>query len=455
MLTQAQSDAGVRDAAIAGRWHRLDNPVAWLNIQRRRREIEQGHTRRIDDYLSRPEAQNRKRGRDPREALPESDDLQAVADTFGAGARRLRQALALDLHGLKAKAKRILFCGRIGKRQNCQTDRNHRFFRAYRCQGRYCETCGPAWFRKKFSDLLFALEPIVDRLLRDGKKRGRLMVVAKLDFTTRNTGEMPGPGFVREFHRARHEFWRLAEKFCGIAPAVSATKRARRREIRELLRPGSDVSAQEKFELKAELSRLVRDCAVYGWAGCDEFGGSNSNLHSHCLYVGPILPQSKKHKELSALWSLSCVRDRQRRRELLRFVRKHGLRGLWAELRQEEKRHVSIKRARSFQAALAHALKYSSKFVSLSEPERLADLEAAFHKTRRFSTGGAFYRLKVMREPGEDSELGCCPLCGSPLAEVVEGWVPRFVLEAEGRRDVDEARQQVGKQKVFGGASPP
>lgn len=389
----------------------FENPVAWRNIERRRQAAEESRARRVDGYLSRPEPENRKRGRDPREALPECDDLEALADTFGANERQRRQGVALERRGLHAKAKRHILCGRLGKRQNCQENDRHRFFRSYRCQGRYCEACGPAWFRKKFSDLLLALEPLVDRLLHDGARRGREMVVANVDFTTPNTGEMPEPEQVRGFHRAQHDFWRLAERLLGVSRSE------------------------------------------YGWAGCDEFGGSNTNLHRHSLYVGPVLLQ--RHKELSAIWSVANIQDRARRREVIRSARKYGVRNLWNALRPEEHRFVSIKRARSFQSALAHALKYPSKFVSRSTPERLAELEAAFHKTRRFSTGGMFYRLKVIREPGEDSSLGECPLCGGRLAEVVEGWVPRFALEAEGRQDIEQARQHAGREKALQGASPP
>lgn len=395
-------------SALCPPW--AESPIARRNIERRAREIEEQRGRRIAPYLGRNKLK-RNHAADPREELPKSHDLRALADTFGADERRCKQALALEAHGLRVKAKRLVLCCRIGRRQNCQGDDSHRFFRTYRCQGRYCEVCGPAWFRKKYSDLLVALEPIVEDLLRQGATRARPVVVAKLDFTTPNTGSMPEPGQVREFHRSHHKFWRLVERLLGI----SRTE--------------------------------------YGWAGCDEFGGSNSNLHRHSLYVGPFLPQG--NKELSAIWSVALLKDRARRRELLRFARRDGVDRLWDALLPEERRFVSIKPARSFQAALAHALKYPSKFVSKSSPERLAALEAAFHKTRRFSTGGAFYRLQVMREPGEDSPVDSCPLCGCPLVEIVESWVSRLVLESEGRRDVEEARRNAGKQQVFAGAGPP
>ena len=413
MPGQTQSGTAALDAAISRRWHSPENRIARLNIERREREIERDRARRrrekdrqFDAYISNPMPAKKRHG-DPREALPECDDLQALADTFGADDRRTRQGLALSNCGLFVKAKRVILCGRIGKRQNCQAHDEHKFFRSYRCHGRYCETCGPMWFRKKFSDLLFALEPLVESLMHNGRHRGRNPVVAKLDFTVPNTGEMPTPEQVREFHRAHHEFWRLAERLLGVS----------RKE--------------------------------YGWAGCDEFGGSNTNLHRHSLYVGPVLPQ--RHKEISAIWSVANIQDRARRRELIRFARRCGVRNLWNALRPRERRFASIKRARGFQAALAHALKYPSKFLSQSEPERMADLEAAFHRTRRFSTGGAFYRLKVTREPGEENNLGSCPICGSPLAEVVESWMPRFDLEAEGRRDIEQARQQAGQRKIFSG----
>jgi len=336
-----------------------------------------------DRYFS-AEVKTKPRG-DARRALPRGSDLQALADTFGSAPERLRQAEEVQRCGLLPKAKRLVLCGRIGRRVNCTGPEGHRFFRPYMCRCRYCASCGPAWFREKFSELLAALEPIVEHLLHEGQQFGREPVIAKLDFTVPNTGKMPSPRFVRKFHADEHRFWRAVERRFGI----------KRTE--------------------------------YGRGGCDDFGGGNTNLHRHCVYVGPRLPQSKAGKELSALWS--------------------EIRG--------ERSFVSIKRAKSLQAALAHALKYPAKFLSASAPERLAQLEATFHRTRRFSTGGAFYRLKYMREPGEDSPVGSCPLCGEPLVEVTQPWVPRFLLEAEGRSDVEEVRRRVGRGRILSGPGPP
>lgn len=336
-------------------------------------------------YFDRANDKKPKRGIDPRQALPIGNDLQELADTFGVEPERLAQAAEMKRRVLHAKAKRHVLCGKIGRRLNCTAFEHHKFFQSYMCRCRYCKDCGPAWFRRKFSDIVVALEPVVEHLLHEGQKRGREIVVAKLDFTVPNTGAMPPPDFVREFHSDLRRFFRALERRFGIS----------RKE--------------------------------YGVAGCDEFGGGNTNLHRHCVYVGPKLPQSKVRKELSALWS---------------------------EIRRERS-FVSIKRARNFRMALAHALKYPAKFLNASTPERLAELEATFHRTRRFSTGGIFYNVTSMREPGDDSPIGECPLCGARLCEVLEPWVARFVLEAEGRRNVQQVRREVGRARVLSGAGPP
>lgn len=140
---------------------------------------------------------------------------------------------------------------------------------------------------------------------------------------------------------------------------------------------------------------------------------------------------------------------------MLRIARQSGLAAAWGILAPSEKRFASVKLAKNFRQALAHALQYPAKFLSQSTPKRLAQLEAAFHGTRRFSTGGAFYRLECEREPGQDSPIGSCPLCGARLCEIVEPWVPRFALEAEGRLDVAAVRRQVTRGRILARAAPP
>lgn len=351
-------------------------------------------------------SQQKPRGGDATAALPESRDLPALADSFGSSAESLAQAVSMDGYGMRGKAKRFLLCARIGKRINCAGDSAHVFLRPFYCRCRYCQTCGPAWFRQKFSDLVFALDPVILRLVELWELRGRKAVIAKLDFTIRNDRVMPTAVKVREFHAQMRDFWRFAERIWKIG----------RKD--------------------------------YGHAGCDEFGGSNTNLHRHSLYVGPPLPN--RGKELSALWSIAGLKGK-RRRELLRFARREGLRAAWLALAPEEKCFASIKKAATFHEALAHALKYPAKFLDASTADRLAQLEFAFHRTRRFSAGGAFYNVAPEREPGQDSPIGDCPKCGARLCEVVEPYVATWQLEAEGRRNVEDVRREVGRARIFSG----
>lgn len=152
-------------------------------------------------YFDRANDKKRKPGGDPRQALPVGSDLQAFADTFGAEPKRFAQAEEMKRRGLHIKAKRHVLCGRIGRRLDCTASHRHKFFQPYLCRCRYCETCGPAWFRKKFSDTLAMLCPIIEHLLHDGQRRGRQMVIAKLDFTVPKTGAMPTPEFCEEIPR--------------------------------------------------------------------------------------------------------------------------------------------------------------------------------------------------------------------------------------------------------------
>jgi len=163
----------------------------------------------------------------------------------------------------------------------------------------------------------------------------------------------------------------------------------------------------------------------YGILWCCEFGSGNTNLHAHGIYVGPALPQH--NRELSKLW---------------------------AEIRADGSHIVSIKQARSFEAALGHALKYPSKFFEAA-PARLAELEVAFDRVRRVHALARFYNPDIQREPGEDeSGAGHCPICGELLLDS-QGWHFIEDLKREGRRDADVVRIEVGRAKALTGAGPP
>jgi hypothetical protein len=177
-----------------------------------------------------------------------------------------------------------------------------------------------------------ALEPVVKRLVPHWPVYGHVpkAVIAKLDFTCKNSGEMPTPEEVKAFNKNIRKFFRAVER---------------------------------RFDISRH---------SYGVLWCDEFGGQvtrdgkigNTNLHAHAVYAGPYLPQ--KSKELSKLW---------------------------AEITRDGSFIVSIKAAKSFHQALCHALKYAGKFLS-RDPQRLAELELTFHGVRRVHSLAAFYHPK-------------------------------------------------------------
>jgi hypothetical protein len=328
---------------------------------------------------------------------PDGPELGELASEygrrFGADGFQISQSESLEEVGLRKKARLLVMCGLHGRRLDCMDNPHHRSYRPYRCGQRYCRFCGQRVFQKKFASLMSALTPVAESLLAEGARQGRVMVVAKMDFTIPNEGAMPTPEIIRRFHADLGCFWRAAERRFGIR-------------------------------------------GLYGVVRCDEFGGKktvehllgNTNLHAHCVYVGPFLPQ--RNRELSDLWS--------------------EIRG--------ERSFVSIKRARSFAGALAHALKYPSKFLDLSTPERLAQLEQAFHGSRRVSTGGRFYRAKEVRESGDDPLDGGCPHCGAYLCEPcgMHGWSAVGNLLREGREDIEKVRLEKRRAQIFAeGSGPP
>jgi len=165
----------------------------------------------------------------------------------------------------------------------------------------------------------------------------------------------------------------------------------------------------------------------YGLAYCDEIGGHNTNVHAHAVYVGPWLPNKKK--ELSHLWS-KVTPDRS-------FI-------------------ISIKRAKSLAAALAHATKYPAKFIAHSTPDRLAQLEKSHDRVRRFHLLGAFdKRLLPPEEKAQEEKRKenfatgrACPSCGGLLSEP-NGWRVLSDLSRQGLQELDQARREIGRQRVF------
>jgi hypothetical protein len=173
---------------------------------------------------------------------------------------KLEKAQHLYRKGLDRKAQRELACGLLGGEVVCRN--GHAFCIGYECGNRYCVDCGPRAANRLFAKHHSRLTAVARRLVPEwppapGKKPR--VVIAKLDFTLRNTGQMPTPKLMRRLNDCIKRFCRAIERRYGI-------------------------SRQQ-----------------YGLAFCDELGGNNTNAHAHGVYVGPWLPQERK--ELSRLWA--------------------------------------------------------------------------------------------------------------------------------------------------------
>jgi hypothetical protein len=275
--------------------------------------------------------------------------------------------------GLEKKAQRRIACDVLWAVRPCPN--NHRWKVGYQCGNRYCQNCGPKRVSKVLAEAIAKLRPVAE----DIRASNRSAVVASIDFTWRNTGRMPDRNEIRFFNACIKKCFRiLAKKF-----------RFTRRD--------------------------------YGLMWCNEFGGSNTNLHAHGVYVGPWIPQTKQKKELSKAWEKAT--------------------GGLAKI-------ASIKLKKDFAMAVAHAVKYPAKFVERSTPERLAQLERAFHGVRRLHNLARFYNV-VAPEVENQLDFCTCPICKAPLQEITE-WVP-----ADQVANVPDLEVFVKRQSVLAGAGPP
>jgi hypothetical protein len=206
-------------------------------------------------------------------AVPDMFDGEDVAPELfrHASARQIEQAQLLCREAAKleeagdkrrarsfrAKANRQALCGLIGRAKDCSSSKcGKNFFKPHDCRLRYCPVSGPKAFRQLFGKHMGRLSLVVGDLLKHGPEDCRKRVIAKIDITFRNTGQMPSPEQVRRFNQAIRRLFRRIERRQGIS----------RRD--------------------------------YGLGWMDEFGSGNSNLHAHAVYVGPWIPQ----KLLSSLW---------------------------------------------------------------------------------------------------------------------------------------------------------
>src|SRR5260370_25473968 len=131
--------------------------------------------------------------------------------------RQAQQARLLLEQGLAGKARRQAWCGLVARRRDCFSgNTEHRFYTRCLCGNRYCPTCGPKSFRDLFTHHS-RLRPLVEDLLlhRPGDHRPR--VLAKLDITTRNVGEMPKAEEVRQVNENIGRVFSTIEKEIGVA----------------------------------------------------------------------------------------------------------------------------------------------------------------------------------------------------------------------------------------------
>lgn len=305
--------------------------------------------------------------------LPEPvlDDARNAVHFGDGGGENQEQAKHLWNLGLKSKANRLGCCGRFGVRAECRN--GHAFYRSLRCELRFCRSCGPSIATKLFERHV-GLEKVVQ------PKRG--WVLALLDFTVRNTGQLPD------------------------AESIRSTNRSVRRVMKKLLG------------------------AVKGWAflWVNEFGfdrvengeRKGTNLHCHGIYYGPYLEQSK----ISEAW-----------------------------LSETGCPIVYIQSARGgFRAVLWHHLKYVTKPPS-NDPKHLAELEHAFNGVRRVHTLGGFYNALESEKKVEGEEC-LCPFCNFPLARSGK-YCSVSELAADGLRDVEEVRREIGRKRALSGTGPP
>ncbi len=349
-----------------------------------------------------PTEQEKQRAKAGLEAL-EREELEPLF--AAAGEERGRTARLLQAAGLSGKAKRYAACGRMGFTVDCQEIDAHLFYRLFRCGMRFCPDCGPA----TMAALVDRHYPaIVGYVARQPTRRGTTL--AHLTLTVRAHGDTPSSAEIRTFNRAVRKLFRLIEKGGLYQEGLGAVSS---------VRPG-----------------LI-------W--CDEFGAEHKgkggaaggwNLHCHGIFYGPLLDWEKLRDAWEKLTGATGCFFRQ-------------IRG-W-NLRQTGNPKWRTELVR----AVYYTLKYRAKAPSRS-PERIAALESAFHRVRRFHAVGVFYRLppaegiaKAKTEPG-------CPICGGNL---IIGYhpVPLNNPGLNGRRDIEMVAREARRARAteFQAETPP
>ena len=289
---------------------------------------------------------------------------------------RQKTAQLLEGVGFKAKAERWRSCHVEAVPVDCRNpDCDLKGFARYQCTLRSCPYCG----RVHFDRLMYRYcQPIADLIDRQPTQRGRTL--AMLTLSIRSTGRMPHPDDAKHLNRLVRRW------FKAVVPK------------------GSFWGALFTIEVGHELAVKHPGRSASGW-----------NLHVHALYYGDFLD-----------WKRSLL--------------------LWKELTKGEGQGLYIKQCldwrRDFKTAvrraLVHHFGYILKPAGVS-PERIAALEVLWTGVRRVHSVGAFYQLP--KPPKKEPRP--CPKCGHTLPVKFTAWkkgerFPVALLEAEGRRDIEE-----------------
>ncbi len=162
--------------------------------------------------------------------------------------------------GMCAGAIRQVQCSRIAWVVLCERE-SKLWHRTFRCCLRFCPSCMASVYEGLFQEVHGRLVSVAARLVPKWPVQGHRprWVIANLDFTIRNTGEMPDHNQVRWFNRCIRKFFVRLAKQNGWARGK------------------------------------------WGAAWCAEFGPGNTNLHAHAVFCGPWIEQ--KGRQASALWS--------------------------------------------------------------------------------------------------------------------------------------------------------
>lgn len=340
---------------------------------------------------------------------------------------RGRGAQLLFAAGLEKKAYRYAECCRTAERTPCSSyPDSHKFFKRRHCGSRFCEYCGDSNRRRLHGHYV----PLLVSFLRD-KAHVPGFTLARMNWTLRSDGEVPTTEEIQKFNEA--------------------IRRTLKRAVRKFLQ----VSAEAGNEWAS--GALQARKSVYGVLFCDEVGyeerghtadrkAGGLNLHAHGLYYGPF------SKEWRQGWEI--IRD---------IWQEETKRAFGEESYGFYVTHLKNWRSdpvREIQHALNHMLKYVSKCPAKT-PERMVELEKAFDGARRIHSGGIWFKLPKPTE--EERGCGYCPLCeaagirsslylmrrfSSNGGGIPDYW-PVEMLEAEGWRDLEAVRQEVGRSRIL------